>query len=70
MQALQTPDGLVFRVEGSEPNKRQLCIAALSAAKRELLPDVPEMLDLIFKPVPHSPNEVAIIRLKPNGEAD
>lgn len=63
--ALSKPHGTILTVSGSEPGRRQLAIAALINAKRELLPDMPELINITIKPVPSNPDEIAIIRLRP-----
>lgn len=63
--ALDTPNGIIVTVTGEEPGRRQLAIAALIAAKRELLPDVVEMINIVIKPVPTNPDEIAILYVKP-----
>ena len=69
-QALQQPVGLTFKVESGRKGARTLALAALAAAKRELSLDVKEVLDLVFKIVPGTSDEIAIIRLSPKEEED
>ena len=62
-RALQSTQGIILKLTGSEPGQRQSAIAALTAAKRELLPDIPEMLDLQVRAIPGREDEIAIIKL-------
>lgn len=63
--ALNKPNGIFVSVSGDEPGRRQLAISALIAAKRELLPDVVELLNVTIKPNPQNENEIAIIHVRP-----
>lgn len=65
IQSLDTPQGIILSVSGDEPGRRQLAMAALVSAKRELLPDVVEVINIVIKPVPNNPDEIAIIRIRP-----
>lgn len=65
MQALDTPAGVIYEVTGDEPSRRQLAVSALISAKRELLPDVPEAINIHIKPVPGEPDQIAIIHIRP-----
>lgn len=65
ISALDKPRGVIYTVSGSEPSKRQLATAALISAKRELLPDMPELINVTIRPVPNNPDEIAIIRITP-----
>lgn len=62
-QALETPRGIILKVFGGESNARTNAITALNAAKRELIVDLPEVLDLQIKPVPGRKDEIAIKKL-------
>lgn len=62
-RALGESLGLVLTVDGRKLGGRQLAIAALSAAKRELAQDCPEVLDLIIKVVPGTQHDIAIIKV-------
>ncbi len=70
ISALDKPRGLILNITGDEPGQRQLAISALIAAKRELLPDLPELVNLTIKPVPSNPSEIAIINIKPGDFLD
>lgn len=61
LSALDTPHGIVLTVTGDEPNARSLAISALSATKRELLPDHPTLLNLTIRPLSGSSNEIALL---------
>ena len=63
--ALDKPLGVILTVSGDEPGRRQLALAALIAAKRELLPDLPEVINIVIKPSSANPDEIAIIRITP-----
>lgn len=63
VSALDTPKGTIYTVTGNEPGRRQLAIAALTSARRELLPDVPEMVNIRIQPVPNNNEEIAIIKI-------
>jgi hypothetical protein len=63
ISALDSEFGKIFQVTGGTPNKKQNAVTALQAAKRELLPDMPEMLDLSIKPVPGSEDLIAVVKL-------
>lgn len=65
ISALDKPRGVIYTVSGSEAGKRQLAMAALISAKRELLPDMPELINVTVRPVPNNPDEIAIIRITP-----
>ena len=62
-RALDEPFGLVLTVSGGELNARTLAIAALNAAKRELLENEPRLLDLIIKPQPYTKDQIALYKL-------
>ena len=62
-KALDTPNGIILKVFGGESNRRQNAVTALLSAKRELIPDMPEVLDLSIKPVPGKEDEIAIKKL-------
>lgn len=66
--ALDTPKGVIYTVTGDEQGKRNLAIAALISAKRELQPDLPEVINIRIQPVPNNPDEIAIIRIQPGEE--
>jgi len=68
LRALTEPLGVTFTVQGQRLGARQLAINALNAAKRELAVDEPSVLDLIFKVVPGSRDEIAIIRIQATQE--
>lgn len=70
MRALSEPIGVTFKVESGRKGARTLALAALAAAKRELSLDVKEVLDLVFKAVPGTSDEIAIIKLEPKEEED
>lgn len=61
--ALKKPDGIILKVIGDSPGKRQSAISALSALKRELTAENAEMLDLVIKAVPGKEDEIAIKRI-------
>lgn len=63
--ALNTPSGTVYKVIGDQPNQRQLAMSALITAKRELLPDNPEMINIRIQFIPGNPDEIAIVYLRP-----
>lgn len=63
--ALDTPKGVIYTVSGDEVGRRNLAISALITAKRELLPDIPEMINIVIKPVPNNADEIAIMRITP-----
>lgn len=63
MRALETPNGIIVSVTGDGLGKRQNAITALHSIKRELLPDVPQLLDIQIKPVAGRPDEIAIQKL-------
>ncbi len=63
LKALDEPLGLVFTIEGGRTGTRPLVLAALAAAKRELSLDLKEVLELSFKPVPGTMDEIAIVRV-------
>lgn len=65
LSALDTPLGILAEVSGSSANRRTNAIAALQATKRELLPDHPEMLNIVIKPMPGNPDTIAIRLLPP-----
>lgn len=65
MRALDSPRGHIFKVTGDEPGRRRLAIAALITAKRELQPDVPELINVVIKPVNGKEDEIAIIKVTP-----
>lgn len=62
--ALKKPDGIILKITGGGPGKRQSALSALASLKRELTGDIPEMLDLSLKAVPGKEDEIAIVRLK------
>lgn len=63
IQALDTPKGTILTVSGDQIGRRQLAIAALTSAKRELLPDVPEVINITIRAVAGNDDEIAIIHL-------
>lgn len=65
IQALDSTRGRILTVTGDEPGRRQLAVAALISAKRELQPDIPEMINIRILPVPSNPDEIAIIKINP-----
>lgn len=65
MQALDSPDGVIYSVTGTEASRRQLAVSALISAKRELLPDVPDVINIHIRPVPGEPDQIAIIKIRP-----
>lgn len=63
LQALDEATGLILTVDGGETNARSLAIAALTAAKRELLQDEPRLLDLVIKAVPYTKDQIALHKI-------
>lgn len=63
-QALDTPNGIIAKVFGGDNNARTNAITALNAAKRELIPDLPEVLNLQIKAVPGRKDEIAIKKIE------
>ena len=63
MSALDTPKGVITEVTGDQIGRRQLAIAALHTARRDLQPDVPEMVNIVIRAVPGTENQIAIIKL-------
>ena len=63
VKALETPNGFLLSVTGGERNKIQAALAALTAAKRELLPDFPELLNIQFRRLPDQ-DTIAIYRIR------
>lgn len=63
-QALDTPKGIILKVFGGDNNARTNAITALNAAKRELIPDLPQVLDLQIKAVPGKKDEIAIKKIE------
>lgn len=68
LAALDVPYGLLVITSGTAPNRRSQAISALQAAKRELVPDHPEVLNLVIKPYPGSDGLIAIRHLPPTPE--
>jgi len=64
VQALNTPKGTILTVTGDKSSRRQLAIQALLSARRELQPDVPELINLRIQVVPNNPDEIAIILIQ------
>jgi len=63
LKALDEPHCLIVKVDGGGPAKRQTAIVALQAAKRELLPDEPRMLNIQIRALSGSQDEIAIVHL-------
>lgn len=63
--ALNTPKGVIYTVTGSEPGRRNSAIAALITAKRELQPDLAEVINIRIQPVPNNADEIAIVLVNP-----
>lgn len=61
-KALDFPRGLILKVTGGQTSQRQTALAALAAAKRDLLPDEPAIINVQIKPVPGREDEIALIR--------
>lgn len=58
LMALDSPTGLRAVITTGDANRCQLALAALKAAKRELVEEEPEALDLIIKQI--RKDEIAI----------
>lgn len=69
MQALETQGGVILRVTGGERNRITAALSALSAARRELMVDVPQMLNVKILRVPGR-DEIAIKILQDPGEGE
>lgn len=65
LSALDTTYGLRLKITGSCPKRRAQAISALQAAKRELIPDHPETLNLVIKAFPGTDDIIAIRLLPP-----
>lgn len=63
MLALDSPKGVITEVTEGEQNRRQVAIAALTAAKRELLPDFPELLNVQIRPMPGTESQIVIFKI-------
>ena len=63
LAALDAPYGLLVMTSGTSPNRQSQAISALQATKRELVPDHPEVLNLVIKPFPGSDGLIAIRHL-------
>lgn len=70
MRALDVSPGLKLRVEGSAPNSRSLTIAALQAAKRELILEVPALLDLQIRALPYTKDAIALFKLDTHSDLE
>lgn len=68
-RACDEPIGLVLTVSGGESNARSLAIAALHAAKREMLETEPRLRDLFIKPQPYTKDQIAIYKLEKDFDA-
>jgi len=68
LKALDSERGIIVKVFGDSPNKRQSALSALVALKRELQPDEPRLLDLRILLVPSSQDEIALQRIDFNPE--
>ena len=64
LQSLTSPNGVIYKIDGDQANQRQAAMAALITAKRELLPDEPDLINVRIQFVPGAPNEIAIVYLK------
>ena len=64
LQALESPHGIILKVSGDSPNKKQAAITALGALKRELLPDEPRMLNIQLRVVSGREDEIAIVHIQ------
>lgn len=68
-QALATAHGILLVVTGNGPNRRSQAITVLTAAKRSMIPDYPDALNLNIRPVPGTDDQIALVRLSdPLGE--
>lgn len=63
VKALESPEGIILTVSGGERNKIQSALSALSAARRELMIDLPEIINVQLKRIPGR-EEIALVRLR------
>lgn len=63
VKALESSDGIILAVSGGERNKIQSALSAISAARRELMIDIPEIINVQVKRIPGR-DEIALVRLR------
>lgn len=70
IKAANSEHGMVLEVLSSNLMDRKTAIAALNAAKRDLIPEIPSIINLSVQAHPGNPAEIAILNIKPPEEIE